>query len=113
MKRLLAAAAALVLVCGLAGCMAGMTLRSRQKYVANHPGLDQEVRQAILEGVIMMGMTKDQVVASIGRPNDENISTYEGGETTQFCYGEIGSNFNFNRYRYVYFTNGKVTGWDQ
>lgn len=113
MKKHIAAIAALVIVCNLAACMAGTTLRSRQRYVANHHNLTPDVRQAILGGTIIMDMTEDQVAASLGPPNHVNRSTYSWGTTTQFCYDEIGFNFNFNRYRYVYFENGRVTSWQQ
>ena len=114
MFKRLAAIAALALSCGLiAGCLAGTTLRSREQYVATHHPMTQEVRAAILAGTLVMGMTEEEVVASIGQPNDINRSTYAHGTTAQFCYDEIGFNFNFNRYRYVYFENYKVTSWDQ
>ena len=97
----------------MAACMAGTTLGSRQKYVAQHPGLAKEVYNAILAGEICMGMTRDQVVASLGYPDRVHEDTYQSGTRTQFCYDQIGANFNFNRYHYVYFENDRVTSWSQ
>jgi outer membrane protein assembly factor BamE (lipoprotein component of BamABCDE complex) len=97
----------------LAACLAGTTLRSRQKYVASHAEMSREIQNAILAGEICMGMTEDQVVAAMGMPNHVNRSTYEFGTRVQFAYDAIGSNFNFNKYSYVYFENGKVTSWSQ
>lgn len=114
MIRRLAALAALVVAFGLAaGCLAGTTLRSREKYIAAHPETTNAVRTAILNGEVIIGMTEQEVSVSIGMPDHVNRSTYSWGTTAQFCYDEVGANFNFNRYRYVYFENGKVTSWDQ
>ncbi len=114
MLKKIAALAALLVVFGLeAGCIAGTTLGSRQKYVASNPGLDPQIKAAIIEGTLCMGMSERDVVASIGYPDRVNRDTYQYGTRAQFCYNEIGGNFNFNRFRYVYFENGRVTSWSE
>lgn len=110
--RFAAAAAVTALVC-LAACLAGTTLKSRQRYIRIHPEMSDEFKEAILAGEIRLGMHEGQVEAAIGPPNHVNRSAYSWGTTAQFCYDAIGFNFNFNRYRYVYFENGKVTSWSQ
>ena len=56
------------------GCAAARPLSSpdlpgRQTYVQSHPELSTEVRQAILEGRVTRGMTRDDVRASWGEPS--------------------------------------------
>jgi hypothetical protein len=53
-------------------------------------------------GRIRIGMNKDMVIASWGRPHDINRTTYSFGVHEQWVYGEYGSS-------YVYFEDGKVT----
>jgi len=110
MKKIIFLGVVLVL---MGACMAGTTLGSRQRFVAAFPEMSSEVKSAILAGEVCMGMTEDQVTASIGQPNHINRDTYQFGTRTQFAYDEIGNNFNFNKYSYVYFENGKVTSWSQ
>ncbi|OGP62752.1 MAG: hypothetical protein A2170_10070 [Deltaproteobacteria bacterium RBG_13_53_10] len=110
MFKRLAALAALVVLC--ARC-AAVSLKSRQNYVKYRADLTPAIERAILAGEVAIGMTEDDVWASIGRPDRVNRSTYEFGTRVQFCYDNIGSRFNFNKYRYVYFENDKVTSWSQ
>ncbi len=51
---------------------------------------------------IRLGFTGDQVIASWGRPNTINRTTYSFGVHEQWVYGEYGGS-------YVYFEDGKVT----
>jgi len=63
-------------------------INSKQKYIENHRGLSIEIKEAILEGKVIKGMTKDNVRASWGSPTEiEDFSTNsnawwyeEGGE---------------------------------
>lgn len=110
MFRRFAAAAAAVLI--FAAC-AAVSQKAKARYIGHHPEMSAEVKAAILGGYIIMGMNEGQVTASIGMPNHVNRDTYDFGTRTQYCYDEIGFNFNFNHYRYVYFENGKVTSWSQ
>jgi outer membrane protein assembly factor BamE (lipoprotein component of BamABCDE complex) len=45
------------------------TMQSREAYVKAHPGLDHTVKNAILEGGAVPGMTQEQVRVSCGEPN--------------------------------------------
>jgi len=44
----------------------------REKYVNSNQNLTQEISHAIIEGKVVKGMTKEQVLASWGKPNDIN-----------------------------------------
>lgn len=50
----------------------------RKKYVSAHPDLPENVRGAILAGDLLPGMTKEQVIATWGKPLD--TATQEEGE---------------------------------
>ena len=44
----------------------------RERYVKKHPGLTEHQRQAILDGKLYIGMPKEAVLVSIGRPTRIN-----------------------------------------
>ncbi|GEM_PF-1420918 len=57
------------------GCVASGPLikpnqGSRKEYVYSHPALNEEIRQAILAGKIVKGMTKGDVKATWGDPTN-------------------------------------------
>ncbi len=110
MSKRFAALAAVMVFC--AAC-AAVSQKAKARYIGHHPEMSEQVKAAILGGYLIMGMTEGQVTASIGMPDRVNEDTYEFGTRTQYCYENIGTRFNFNRYRYVYFENGKVTSWSQ
>lgn len=82
----------------------------RAKFIAANPDLFPEIKEAILNGNLIIGMTPEQVVASIGKPYDVNVSTGSWGVHVQWVMCAPGS-FRDWRYGYVYFENGKVTSW--
>ncbi len=54
----------------------------RERYVRDNPGLKSKIRQAILDGDIIIGMTKEHVYASRATPifkgeKQRNDETYE------------------------------------
>ena len=49
-----------------AGC--ALDAKRRKAYVAAHPQLDAKVRQAVLEGNVLVGMTEADVEAAMGEP---------------------------------------------
>lgn len=85
---------------------------ARLKYVDSHPGLSPAVRAAIINREVVMGMTEEEVVMSIGNPRDINRSTYQWGTTAQFVYEDF-SRYLRPKYTYVYFENGRVKSWQQ
>jgi len=67
----------------LVGCAAGNNLtkpthNTRQEYVNSHPQLISEIKQAILRGKVVKGMSKDDVFAAWGEPT--RISAETSGE---------------------------------
>jgi hypothetical protein len=95
----------------MAACLAGTTLQSRRQYVVAHPEMSRTIQKAILAGKICLDMTEEEVLASLGRPAAINRGADSSGSRTQFVYEQIGGNYNFNLYHYVYFENGRVTRW--
>ncbi len=60
---------------GLVGCATSAPLlrpsqNSRQEYVNSHPESSPEIKQAILEGKVIKGMTKEDVRAGWGSAHD-------------------------------------------
>ena len=112
MSHRLAAIAALVVVCVIAAACVPSLAQQRAKFLEENPLTAPDVRQAILEERVIMGMTEREVVAAIGYPNDINRDTYSFGTRAQFCY-DSGSIYFRPKYTYVYFENGRVTSWSQ
>lgn len=91
----------------------------RQNYIKTHPGISSQVKDAILNGDILIGMNQNQVAASRGRPYKINRSTGSYGIHEQWVmvttYGGITRTSGLDKkaltYAYIYFENGKVTSW--
>lgn len=64
-------------------------------------GWSKKVVNAVLNGNILLGMTKDQVLASVGHAEKISRSGGSWGIHEQWVY------YGF----YVYFENGKVASW--
>ena len=64
-----------------------------------------EVKSDIRKRYVHIGMTKDQVLISWGRPNDINRTVGTWGTHEQWVYGET-----LNR-RYLYFQDGIMTSF--
>jgi hypothetical protein len=103
-----------VVCLGLAACLPIPDFHkgSRIKYVDARPGLSPAVRSAIINQEVVIGMTEEEVVMSIGQPRDINRSTYSSGTTAQFVYEDF-SRYVRPKYTYVYFENGRVSSWSQ
>ena len=63
----------------------------------------KKIGENIFQGVIWMGMTKEMVIDSRGRPNDINRTVGEWGVHEQWVYNNT----------YLYFENGKLTSWQE
>ena len=89
----------------LIGC--GPSQEARKQYVETHDR-PAAIESAIVDGSIRVDMTKADVKAAWGKPNDVNRSYYEGvGRRTQWCYDR-----GMGDFQCVYFENGYVTGWN-
>ena len=87
----------------LAVCLIGC-LSHKQQYVDANPDLSPTIKNHILNGEVVIGMTEEQVEASWGCPSRQHQSFSHGLSTKTWVYGHSGY------YRYFHFQNGKVTG---
>lgn len=62
------------------------------------------IKEAIRDKRVMIGMTKEDVIASWGRPSDINRTVRSSGVREQWVYRRKSGNT-----QYVYIRNGKVT----
>lgn len=70
-----------------------------------HPDWSEEFKKAIREGSLKIGMTDEMAKISWGDPLKINRTVTAGGVREQWIYGEFKP--------YVYFEDGKITGWDE
>jgi hypothetical protein len=71
----------------------------RREYVKEHPEISDFIKKVILEGGYAKGMTKEQIIASLGEPNRIN----QGEIYEQFIYNKMYPST-------IYFENGICTG---
>ena len=98
----------ILLVLFFSGCSV-LTYRGQQ--LKAHPEWPAEIIEIIKAGDIFIGMTKDQVMASRGRPLHINKTTGEWGVHEQWCYTDSIFSPKSYTYAYIYFENGIVTSW--
>ena len=59
----------------------------RNAYVDGYPEMNERLKQAILNGEIFVGMTKEQLIASKGKPFEVDVSRTKDGEVIElFMY---------------------------
>lgn len=84
----------------------------RDLYIAKHPRLSDFIKSHIATGDLAIGMTRSQVIASIGKPFEINKSTYSWGTTEQWRYKYYSTLADIHyEFAYVYFKNGRVESW--
>ncbi len=88
------------------GCALAPTKTSRELYVQNNPGLATDIKDTISTGRLITGMTKQDVTASIGRPNAVQTTTSTTGTTEVWTYGVCTYGCTM-----IYF-NGDGKAWD-
>lgn len=88
---------------------------SRSTYLSNNPNLPENVKEAILNGTICIGMSKDMVLASWGKPYHVNKSVGKWGDSEQLSYDYICSKNTYNGIcqAYLYIENGILTSWQE
>lgn len=69
----------------------------------NYKHWGQKVLSAIKSGKVSIGMTKEQIIMSWGKPHSINRTGGKWGVHEQWVYGDFGP--------YLYFENNKVTSW--
>jgi hypothetical protein len=78
---------------------------SREGYVSAHPELKPNIKEAILKGAVLEGMTQDEVKASGGSPT-QIVKGSEGD--IYYVYMEPGSRGTYSHDVVVFDKNGKV-----
>ncbi len=82
-------------------------VKRRQAFVGQKKHISQRFKNAILNGQIMLGMSKEMMIASWGQPSDINKSVGSYGGHEQWVY-----DYSFFQY-FVYFDNGVITSWQE
>lgn len=78
----------------------------RREMVNRHPEWSEEVKESVLEGKVFIDMTKEQVLASWGKPDDINRTVTKFGTHEQWVY-----NYGIGINTYLYLENNVVTSW--
>lgn len=87
--------------------------KRRQDYVKAHPELDDQIKESILNGKIILGMTKAQVIASWGRPVRIRQPVGSWRVYEQWIYYNDPDSPHSCPIIYVYFRNGIVESWGE
>lgn len=81
------------------------SVQRRQSYIIQNPHLSPNIKTAILKGRVLIGMTKEEVVAAIGRPDQkQDTSTWAAREHWIYHTGT-------DLARLYIFQFGKVNSW--
>lgn len=100
----------LIIGCATTGQAKMADAKSRQYYVDIHTGLSTDIKQAILKGKVIEGMTKEDVLATWGEPS--RILPYNGSDDT---YGEDWYYdqpfFSFAPKKYVRFSKSGIVNY--
>ena len=85
-------------------------------YIAQHPGLDAETRDAMQHFTLRVGMTPDQAIATWGRPTI--VQSFRDGRQQYWHFGCdwphqcMASGHGSSEYRTrALFEDGRVTAW--
>ena len=76
----------------------------RNWFINKNPELDIHIKDAIKEGKVILGMNTEQVIASWGKPIEINRTVTRFINHEQWVY-------SYYDEQYLYFENGKLTGW--
>jgi len=97
------------------GCAMQIDNMRRAAYVKDNQRVSKQIKNAILNGFIVIGMTTDQVRASWGKPHDVNRTVGSWGVHEQWVYGHeeyYGAGVSgFTGDYYLYFENDLLTSW--
>lgn len=80
-------------------------------YFEQNPDLSESIKNCILNEEIKIGITKEQVLLSLGNPADIHRTVSSAGVNEQWVYGDVTA-FS-NSMRYLYFENGVLTSWQE
>lgn len=83
-----------------------------EEYVEDHPRISDVIKRCILDGFAISGMTREQVIAAKGEPNDKNYTVGSWGTHEQWVYGGYDRVIGvYLRASYFYFENGILTSY--
>ncbi len=77
----------------------------RKEIVDRHPEWSEDIKQAILRGGVVIGMTKEQARAAWGEPTHVNTTVTQSVVNEQWVYNMIGV------LSFLYFENGILTSY--
>ena len=82
-----------LLILGLAimVSISGCATKRRHQYINSHPDLSEEIKDCILSHNIVKGMSKEQVLLSIGKPDKKDTYQNYFGITEIWTYGDSAS----------------------
>jgi len=87
----------------------------REIYLEENKNLPEGIKKAIHDGNVVVGMIRGQVIAGRGSPYKINKTTTASGVYEQWIMypssGPVHSSRKDKEYGYIYFKNGKVSGW--
>lgn len=90
-------------------------MKSRRQIAVNkHPEWKEEIKQAILEGTVLIGMTEEQVKVNWGKPDKINTTVSYLRKHEQWIYGyrkSYGDTSYWVPKEYLYFDNGILTSF--
>ena len=89
----------LLIVAIFLGACAPTLTQTREDYIKAHPNLDPQVKEAILQGQAVPGMTPGEVRASCGAPN----LVSKGAEAGKYC-----DYWGYKRFTVTFGPEGKV-----
>ena len=87
-------------------------------YLKKYPETSSSLRQSILNGSLVIGMTQEQVLVALGKPEDINKTVTPYGTTEQWVYTYYLDrrqrvDLDRTKSKYVYFENGVLTSWQE
>lgn len=84
-------------------------------YLEENENLPVGIKKTILKGNVLVGMTRGQVTASRGSPYKIHKTTLASGVYEQWIMypssGPVHNSRKDKEYGYIYFKDGKVSGW--
>ena len=103
----------------IVGIIAGLTFvamantwwagKVRRKYLRAEYGADPALTQRLIDKEIWAGMSKRQMVDSIGDPADKDMQDKGGISYETYKYDKVGDKYR----RRVHLQNGVVVNWEQ
>ncbi len=80
-----------------------LNVRRKVTYIEEHPDLDRQTREAIESGKVIIGMTKENVQASLGKPEEVKPAIGTFANTERWSY--------YTRRMVVYFKDGILASY--